>query len=358
MINNFKDSYAVKIRPDFDKKNIEKFKKDVSGSKVGMLGNTFKSTTSKVVGLIGAMSLMGLAVSSIRKAFDEANTGFQEFLDTTDRLSTLAGDLPNTSAGQLAFADASLKESGIKTTEERDKLFRSIQDAIASGVISNPNNKGITDILASLQTQWQNAKLSGNTQEMSTIEKQIGLRGKKASEFLQGDIKKSIEDRQKTTGVTEEEITNFANQGGISEGKQAKNQGDEQIRRLSKVGQTLNETNKKGKSKSDIINESQAQMEKNRTDLLVSQINAYESSVKSITKLDTTMKGLEKVMIDLLPHVGTIATKLSSFLGVEDNGKTKAQNNIVNVTKNNQNFIDRAIQKALSNDNNTKQTKR
>jgi hypothetical protein len=355
MVNNLKDTYAIKIRPDFDKKNIEKFKKDVSNSKVGIMGNVFKSTTSKVVGLIGAMSIMGLAVSSIRKSFDEANKGFQEFLDTTDRLSTLAGDLPNTTSGQLAFVDASLEESGIKTPEERDKIYRNLQDKIASGDINNPNNLSTKDIIASLQTQWQQARESGNTEAMSKIENIIGLRGKKASEFLQGNIKESIEERKARTGITEEQVTKNIEQGGVLEGEQAKNQSDEDVRRLVKTGETLDKNNL-GNS----ILKSQAQIEKNKTDLLQEQLKVYEDSLKAVKTLDSSLNLLANSINRLITEGKTLADKILKLFGIEEKPKPKTFNSNSNTfSKNSQNNRE-SFKNVFSNlfTNDSKQTKK
>jgi len=355
MVNNLKDTYAIKIRPDFDKKNIEKFKKDVSNSKVGIMGNVFKSTTSKVVGLIGAMSIMGLAVSSIRKSFDEANKGFQEFLDTTDRLSTLAGDLPNTTSGQLALVDASLEKSGIKSTEDRDKIFRNIQDKLANDEIENKNNKGIKEIIASFQKQWQEAKASGDTKKMSRIENLLGLRGKKASELLQSNINEDIEVIKKESGVEEISLTDAINKGGELEGIQAKNQAIESVRRTAKTGETLDKNNL-GNS----ILKSQAQMEKTRTDLLQEQLKVYEDSLKAVKTLDSSLNLLANSINRLITEGKTLADKILKLFGIEEKPKPKTFNSNSNTfSKNSQNNRE-SFKNVFSNlfTNDSKQTKK
>ena len=361
MVNKLKDTYSIKILPDFDKKNIEKFKKDVAGSKVGIMGNVFKSTTSHVVGLIGAMSLMGLAVSSIRKSFDEANEGFREFLDKTDRLSTLAGDLPNTTSGQLALVDASLEKSGVKSTEDRDKIFRNIQDKLASGEINNPKNLGIQDIIASLQTQWQKSKSSGNIKEMSKIENLLGLRGKKASELLQSNINEDVNIIKKQAKVEESSLTNAINKGGQLEGIQATNQAIESVRRTAKTGETLDKNNL-GSS----ILQSQAQMEKNKTDLLQEQLKVYKDSLKAVKTLESSLNLLAKSINRLITEGKTLVEKIVKVFGIKEKPqeKPKSQQKTFNSnsdifaknSKNNrESFVDSVIN-LFSND--SKQTKK
>ena len=294
MATNLKDTYAIKIRPDFDKKNVDVLKKDIQNIKGVGLGNAISSTTSKVAGLIGSMTLLGLAMVSIKKGFESANKGVNEFLDATDRLSTIAGSRADITSGELALTDTAIAVAGV-SQQERDLLYRNVAKAQANGQLKVAGKEDLTSVLAGIQNEYKNAVAKKDIIKTEQIQTITGLRGQKATEFLLGDIKKERENIQKRTGISPEILTKNIEAGGVLQNTQITNKSINELVKLSKTGDTLQQQGKNGTLGQNII-DYQSKTQQNQDNLLQAQIKGFDASRKASESLDNTIKTLETTL--------------------------------------------------------------
>ena len=294
MTTNLKDTYAIKIRPDFDKKNVETLKKDIQNIKGIGLNNVLSSTTTKVAGLIGSMTLLGISIASIKKGFDDANKGVNEFLNQADRLSTIAGSMNDTTSGNLAITDTAIAVSGV-SEQERDLLYRNVAKAQASGELNVTGKQDLTSVLAGIQNEYKKAVTEKDIVKTEQIQAITGLRGQKATEFLLGDINKERENILKKTNINPEVLTQKIEAGGALQNTQITNKNINQLINLSKTAETLQKQGKNGTLGQNII-DYQSKSQQNQDNLLQAQIKGFDASRKASESLDNTMKTLETTL--------------------------------------------------------------
>ena len=294
MATNLKDTYAIKIRPDFDKKNVDALKKDIQNIKGIGLGSAISSTTRKVAGGFGSMTLLGVPMVRIKKGCERANKGVNEFLDTTDRLSTIAGSRADITSGELALTDTAIAVAGV-SQQERDLLYRNVAKAQASGELKVAGKEDLTSILAGIQQEYKKAVAKKDIIKTEQIQTITGLRGQKATEFLLGDIKKERENIQRKIGISPEILTKNIEAGGVLQNTQITNKSINELVRLSMTGETLQQQGKNGTLGQNII-DYQSKLQQNQDNLLQAQIRGFDSSRKASESLDSTMKALETTL--------------------------------------------------------------
>lgn len=282
--------YTTIIKPVFDKESVEKMKKQLeSVGKIGRQLNTMRNIAIQA-------SIIGLWWAKTNEYIEKANGSIQDFLGYTDRLGTLAGDLPNITAGELAYTGQAMSVMGVGV-EDQDKLFKNLQDAIAGGQLVKREDQSLTSILSGLQANWQ----KGNEKERADIEALVGLRGKKASEFLQGDIYNEVAKLEKLTGISKQQIDVAVKKGSELEEKQAREKAKTELVNLVNVGQNLD---------GGVI-DAQANLQRIRNNDIANFLKTYESQVNTQLAKDRAMYLLIKVVDNairpLIDRVGGIA---------------------------------------------------
>jgi hypothetical protein len=162
-------TYTTIIKPIFDPASVNKMKAQME--KVQGFGSAVKNTAAFAAGA----SIIGLWFTKLDNSLQSINSEMDDFMAKTDRISTLAGDLPNIRPEELMLLGGAMEISGIDA---------SMQDKIIKG-----KDQSIADIIFAMQTEWQ----KGDSNRKSEIEELLGLKGKAGSELLQGNIFESID---------------------------------------------------------------------------------------------------------------------------------------------------------------------
>jgi hypothetical protein len=179
------DKIVQVITPVFDDKAVKDFSKKMEKVSVGTKFTNGLKTAGKIgaVGL-GGLTALGLLFRGVSEEANKLGDSMDKVLAKTDELSTLASDI-GISSGKLALFQASTGALGI-SQEDFSKMIASIQKEQATGSLKQ-NYSGLdpVEVVSRLQKRWQQTT---DMAEKRDIEGALGLRGKRASELLQGNI--------------------------------------------------------------------------------------------------------------------------------------------------------------------------
>lgn len=234
-----KNSAIVKIIPMIDQKKMKDGVKQLSA--MNKVANIGKSVAKAGAAGAAGMSILGLVLNKNSEYLESMSSILDEILAKADSLSTISADLGSmsTSSGSFALTSAAMESQGINQ-EGRDKVIASLQDKMASGELISGANQTLESVLAGLQKQWQEAKASGNMAKAKQIEETIGLRGKQASEFLQGDLGKDKAEMAMLVGLTEKQLTEQIEANAKLEGVQAQSKAVEDLKMQGSLSKVAN----------------------------------------------------------------------------------------------------------------------
>jgi hypothetical protein len=193
---------------------------------------------------------------------------------------------------------------------------------MASGELMSGENQTLESVLSSLQKQWQEAKASGNMAKAKQIEDTVGLRGKQASEFLQGNLGKDKSEIARLVGLTEKQLTEQIEANAKLEGVQAQTKAVEQLKLQGAVSKAAD----KGtiKSMAELENfktrqlieifgsfDNMAEAEKTKHQVFLAATRLFNSLLAPFAKVRTpeeftstlrgeVKKGLESILNDLV----------------------------------------------------------
>lgn len=197
------DKIVQNIVPVFDDKAVKDFSKKMEKVSVGAkFSKVLKGGTKIAGGGIAGLSILGLLFRGLTEEVGKSNEAIDKWLANADEIATISSDI-GVSSGRLALFSAGASTLGINQ-EDLMKVIASVQQEQAGGSLKeNYGNMNVLDALTSLQARW---KVAGD-EEKRLIEKSVGLRGKKASEFLQSDITSVTGDLAKSTNTSEAKLT-------------------------------------------------------------------------------------------------------------------------------------------------------
>lgn len=260
------DKIVQQITPVFDEKAVKDFSKKIEKVSISSKFTSGLKSVAKIggVGLAG-ITLLGTLFKGLTEEIGNTTDAIDKMLAKADELGTLAGDI-GVSSGKLALFTAGAGTVGLNQ-EDFSKIIASVQQEQVSGSLSqNYGNVNVLDTLALLQARW---KVAGK-QEKVAIEKSIGLRGKKASEFLQSDINSTIKLLQEKTGATEPTLTSEINKLADLEGYQA------QLKQETELIDMKNKSNLLTKETLDKQANYQRSFNKNIDEILKQSGNIYD----------------------------------------------------------------------------------
>jgi hypothetical protein len=327
-----KNSAIVKIIPMIDQKKMKEGVKQLSAmNKVANIGLGLAKVTGKVAlkgakwggSSVAGMLTLGALMSKNTEYLENMSSLLDTVISQADYLSTISADLGSmsTSSGAFALTSAVMESQGIDQAG-RDKLIASLQDKMASGELMSGENQTLESVLSSLQKQWQEAKASGNMAKAKQIEDTVGLRGKQASEFLQGNLGKDKSEIARLVGLTEKQLTEQIEANAKLEGVQAQTKAVEQLKLQGAVSKAAD----KGtiKSMAELENfktrqlieifgsfDNMAEAEKTKHQVFLAATRLFNSLLAPFAKVRTpeeftstlrgeVKKGLESILNDLV----------------------------------------------------------
>ena len=226
---------------------------------------------------------------------------------------TTTNDL-QTSGGSFALTDLGLSTFGLNQ-EDRDKLYSSVKGAYAEGKIVNVGEGNILGSFKFIQDEYKKALASGDLAKQEYYKGLTGLKGQKATEFLSGDLNKSIDNmvdklikdpkiqelygKNLSKAGLRVKITEAVNKGGDLEAKQAQSLANQQIKTMLQVN----------KLASSGIIKSQEQYNEALKESTLAQYDSYDAMIKEdIARQKIIRQLLTAVNYWLNPIIGDLST--------------------------------------------------
>lgn len=298
-----KKKYVAQISPQISKadeiKLNNQFKNIASGFHISM------KSAVKIGSAIAGGALVVAWWNHQKKAIDEVNNSFNEYLANTDRLGTIANDL-QANAGDFALTDVALSTYGL-SQEDRDKLYMGVKQSYAENKIIQQGGN-LLGSLIDIQKQYQLALQNKDIKMQDFIKNIVGLRGQKATEFLGGDLELQINKLKKDFST--EEINTAINRGGNLEQLQAESLARQQLKgiiQISKISQQAGEG----------IIASQEQYNLAVKQGILDQYGNYENMMNITLAKEKVTRNLlqffDKLLDPILLKVGQTATSGASF---------------------------------------------
>jgi hypothetical protein len=288
-----KKKYVAQIKPTItkeDEASLNRQFKDISGKFKLSMG-----TALKVGAVAGATGVLLGWWNSQKKAIDNVNVSFDNYLANTDRIGTIANDL-QASNSSFALTDTALGIYGL-SSEDKDKLYNSVKSAVAEGKIVNKGEGNTLGALQSIQEEYRKALQSGNIKRQNSLKEIAGLRGQKATEFLSGNLNDDISKLE--LRFSRKEVENAVKKGGELEQKQAENLAIRNLEEMLAISKVANES----------IIKSQEEANKSVRNATLMSYGSYDVMVKEQIAKEKLQRNIYAVISSWLnPIIGDLST--------------------------------------------------